>query len=134
MNRYGAEIGSAVLAVNIDGAGLKEGETAYSFYGFNDKLSSIVQSSLQKHQGLTSGDPWYSGDHYLFIQHKIPALALTSEHIRKIMKTITHNKDDMFDMVDPVKLAEIAVALEDIVYSLDSYLLDQQLIYFLTQS
>ena len=36
-------------------------------------------------QGLVEGEPWYQGDHGLFLINQIPALALTSEALAELM-------------------------------------------------
>lgn len=120
LNRYGSEIDKILFAVNIDDVGYKKGKTAFSFYEFNDELQLRLFSILNNYNGLLEGEPWYNGDHMIFVQKGKPALAFTSEKIPELMATITHTEKDTPDIIDPDKIVEIAEALKDVIVSLKS--------------
>jgi hypothetical protein len=68
------------------------------------------------------GEPWYQSDHGLFIQHHRPALAITSERFMELTTYITHTPKDRPEIVDMNKLVLIAMALRDLLLSLNRYL------------
>jgi aminopeptidase YwaD len=57
------------------------------------------------------GEPWYQGDHGLFIMNQRPALAITSERVMELETNIVHTAKDRLEIVDPARLAEVALAL-----------------------
>ena len=120
LRRYGTEIGSIILAINIDDVGYIEGKTAFSFYEITDELQQKLHSIFNNYDGLVESTPWYNGDHMIFVQKEKPALAFTSEKMPELMATITHTEKDTPDIIDIAKLVEIATALKDIIISLKS--------------
>lgn len=109
------------VLINLDGLGYVGSNTAYSLYGCSDGLAGILHSSLGSHPGMVEGDPWYQGDHSVFTQQGVPALALTSADLEQMMQQITHTSNDSPDKVDPQKLAEAALALKDLVMALEKF-------------
>ncbi|UGV41476.1 M28 family peptidase [Methanococcoides orientis] len=119
LHKYQKEFDKIILAINIDDVGYKKGKTAYSFYECSDKTKRNICGTLSNYKGLTEGGPWYSGDHMIFAQNSIETMALTSECIPFLMKTITHTEKDIPDIIDCDKLVEVAAALKDIVENCD---------------
>jgi aminopeptidase YwaD len=66
------------------------------------------------------GEQWHQSDHSLFIMNNRPALAITSEQFSYLSTYITHTKKDSPDLVEPTKLVEIALALQELLLALDS--------------
>ncbi|MFP4366786.1 MAG: M28 family peptidase [Bacteroidales bacterium] len=102
--------------INIDGAGYKEGKTAFSYYDLPDTVKNICSHVVKKHPGIIEGKPWPQGDHSIFLQYGRPALAVSSEwFIENIDKQdITHTPKDNTGIVDCNKLVEIAAALRNL--------------------
>ena len=102
------------LNINIDGAGYKEGPSAFSFYNLPDQMLQKIKAVMSKFDGITEGSQWVQGDHSIFIQYGCPAVAVSShwftEHIDS--QEITHTPRDHVDLIDCKKLVEIAQALE----------------------
>jgi len=102
-----------VLNINIDGAGYKEGKSALSFFDVPEAMKVMADDMLAKFDGITEGIQWPQGDHSIFIQQGCPAIALSSqwfiEHIDS--QEITHTPKDNIDIVDCLKVIEIAEAL-----------------------
>jgi hypothetical protein len=48
-----------------------------------------------------------------------PALAITSELLRELMREITHTPNDRPEIVDTAKLVTVALALRDLLLRLD---------------
>lgn len=106
-----------VLGINIDGAGYKPGKIAYSLYGCPESITSAIQRAFAPYDDLVAGEPWYQGDHGLFLLHQRPALALTSEQLVTLVTEITHTSNDRPELVDCSRLASLALALRDLVNS-----------------
>lgn len=99
-----------MLGVNIDGAGFTNSDTAFSLYDLPPGLQEKVKTVFAEYDGIIEGDPWYQGDHSLFLQREIPALALTSEQMGEILK-VAHTDADKPEIVDCSMLVELAEAL-----------------------
>jgi aminopeptidase YwaD len=115
LKRYGEEIKNIRFVVNIDDVGFREGKTDFSFYEVDNNLQQKISTVLNNYSGLQKGEPWFSGDHMIFVQQSRPAIAFTSEKMPELMATITHTKKDKPEIIDTLKLVEIAEALSVIV-------------------
>ncbi|MGD8475322.1 MAG: M28 family peptidase [Anaerolineae bacterium] len=107
-----------VLAINMDAAGYHEGDTAYSLYGCPDEIASSIREAFSKQDGMVEGEQWYQGDHSIFVQNQVPALAITSEQLLKLMTQVTHTMGDRPEIVDYNKLAAAALALRRLLLNL----------------
>ncbi len=105
-----------LLNINIDGAGYKEGKSAFSYYDLPDPLRNITDRVMDKYPGISRGKPWPQGDHSIFIQYGRPAIAVSSEwFIENIdSQDITHTPKDNTGIVDCSKLVELASALSEL--------------------
>ena len=107
------------LAINMDGAGYHRGATAYSLYDCPPEVGDAVRAVLTPAHGLIEGEPWYQGDHMIFWQQGVPAVGITSEQMGELSAHITHTPQDSPDIVDCAKLAELALALRDLILELN---------------
>jgi aminopeptidase YwaD len=117
LRRYGEDFAGIITALNVDDVGYKQGKTAYSLYDCPDEIKQKTHNIFGKYDGIIAGEPWYQGDHMIFVQNKIPAIAFTSEKVIELMATITHSPKDTPDIVDCGKLVELAHALHDLTTS-----------------
>ncbi len=108
-----------LLGINIDGVGYKNSKTAFSMYNLPPRLQETVKEVFSGYDQIIEGEPWYQGDHGLFLQKQIPALALTSEQTEEILK-VAHTAADRPDLVDCSMLAELAEALSKLVSMLSN--------------
>jgi aminopeptidase YwaD len=115
LSRYGQEFTRMVTAINVDDVGYKEGKTAYSLYGCPDEVTQKAHNIFSNYKGIMEGEPWYQGDHMIFVQYEKPAVAFTSEKVAELMATITHSPKDTPDIVDCSKLVELAYALQSFI-------------------
>ena len=115
LRRYGQDLVKIVAAVNVDDVGYKQGKTAYSLYECPDEIQQKASNSFRNYDGFVAGEPWYQGDHMIFVQNGKPAIAFTSEKVSELMTTITHTPKDTPDIVDCKKLVEVAIALKDFI-------------------
>lgn len=108
-----------VLGINVDDVGYYRGKVAYSLYDCPSHIVGWVHQVFSDHLDLVEGEPWYQGDHGLFIMNQVPALAITSEKLTELMAEITHTPRDRPEIVDSSKLVTVALALRDLLLHLD---------------
>ena len=112
--------GEILLNINIDGAGYKEGLSAFSFFGLPESLEKNAREVIGRFDGINEGAQWVQGDHSIFIQMGCPAIAVSSqwfvEHVDS--QDITHTPKDNPEIVDCGKLVEITRALDQLIRNL----------------
>ena len=106
--------GEILLNINIDGAGYKEGPSAFSFYNLPGEVQNLAREMIDQFSGIVEGSAWVQGDHSIFIQYGCPAMAVSSQWFTENIdnQEITHTPKDRIEIVDPSKLVEVALALE----------------------
>jgi aminopeptidase YwaD len=109
-----------LLNVNLDAPGYRQGNTHYSLYGCPDTLATAIRRTFSGREGIAEGEAWYQGDHMVFAQNHVPALAITSEGFMEIETTVAHTALDTPDLVDPGRLADVALALRDLPLALET--------------
>ncbi len=117
LSRYGEELSAIIVAINLDAVGYIKGESAYSFYECEPEIEEKMENVFRLH-GLKQGEQWYSGDHMVFVQNEVQAVAISSENLMEILTSIAHTSVDTPHLVDCNKLVEIATALNDVVRTL----------------
>lgn len=117
-NDYADDFARILLGINIDAAGYRQGESAYSLYGCPESLAGTIRRTLEMRPGVIEGEPWYQSDHGLFIQRGRPALAITSERFMELTTYVTHTEKDTPDLVDLEKVVTIARGLCDVIVGL----------------
>lgn len=118
LRRYAQDFPSILLNVNLDDLGFREGVSAFSFFECPPDLERDARQVFAAFPGLVPGAPWYQGDHMIFVQKGIPALAFTSQKMPDLMRTLTHTAADTPANVDVRKLVEVARALDAFIRSL----------------
>jgi len=120
VNRNQERFQEILLNINIDGAGYKEGRSAFSFYGLPEEMGKGIKDVIDQWDGIVEGTPWVQGDHSIFIQYGCPAIAVSSQwftdHIDS--QEITHTPKDNIEIVDCLKLVEIAQVLSQFIRNL----------------
>jgi len=106
-----------VLNINIDGAGYKEGPSAFSLFDLPAELERKTRMVIEQSPGICEGIPWVQGDHSIFVQYGRPAIAVSSEWFVNNVDSqdITHTPKDNLEIVDPSKLSDIARALDTLI-------------------
>lgn len=107
------------LGINLDGVGYYHGNSAYSLYDCPKELSSIIHSAFSSYKDIIAGEPWYQGDHGLFIMNHTPALAITSEFFNEILSEIAHTPKDTPSLIVTTKLVDVAIGLRDLLIAMD---------------
>jgi aminopeptidase YwaD len=110
-------LAKAMININIDGAGYKEGPSAFSFFDLPEKIKLEADKIINEVEGIKEGIQWPQGDHSMFVQSGIPAIAVSSKSfIDNIEKQdITHTPKDNPGIVDCSKLVAIAFAINSLV-------------------
>jgi aminopeptidase YwaD len=115
-----------LLGINIDGVGYQKGRIAYSLYDCPVEMAALIQNVFSQYEDLVIGEPWYQGDHGLFLINEVPALALTSEYAAELMATITHTPEDCPEIIDPSRLVKSAIALHNMLLHLAQHVLQMK--------
>ncbi len=113
VNKNQDRFNEILLNINIDGAGYKEGKSAFSFYDLPEEIENKAKDVLSKFNGITEGVQWPQGDHSIFIQNGCPAIAVSSKWFTENIDSqeITHTPKDNIEIVDCQKVVEIAQSL-----------------------
>lgn len=108
------------LNINIDGAGYHLGPSAFSPFDLNQEMGMILAGVLDGESNLVLGEPWVQGDHSIFLQQGVPAIAVSSKWFIDNMEsqTITHTPKDHSGIVNCQRLIEIALAIHQIILKL----------------
>ena len=106
--------GTIALNINIDGAGVQDGPSSFSFFDLPEPMLAAARRMLDTFDNTAEGPLWPQGDHSIFVQQGCPAIAVSSLWLIQHMDTqdITHTPKDNLDIVDPRKVAAIAEALD----------------------
>lgn len=109
-----------LLNINIDGAGYKEGLSCFSPFELPEQLLSAFQQLLRETPEIVEGLPWYQGDHSIFLQNGLPAIAVSSQWFIEHMdnQEITHTPNDHPGIVDHQRVAECALAIAEYIKKL----------------
>lgn len=108
------------LGINMDGLGYIKGRTAYSLYDCPPEMAGVVEKVFAEKDMFLAGEPWFQGDHALFLMNQRPALALTSEFVHELMTEFVHTEKDTPTIIDPEKVARAALALHQLLTNLVS--------------
>lgn len=106
-----------ILNINIDGAGYKEGLSAFSLFNLPEDIQRKTMDTIDDFPGITQGAQWPQGDHSIFIQFGVPAIAVSSKWFVDNIgeQDITHTPKDDVDIVNCERIAEIAEAVANLI-------------------
>ena len=118
LNKNEGKFQEIILGINIDGLGYIKGKTAYSLYECPSEMKSQIEKIFSNDEMFLPGEPWFQGDHAIFLMNVRPALALTSELVYELMTEFVHTERDTPAIIDPVKVARTALRLHELVTGL----------------
>ena len=104
---------SYIMAINVDGVGLKGSATSISFYECSQELEMRMIQVASKLCGIERIEPWPMGDHMMFATVDIPAIAITACDIFGMFETVIHTPDDDMKNVDLDILNNVVNFLSD---------------------
>jgi aminopeptidase YwaD len=109
-----------ILNINIDGAAYKTGKSSFSFFDLPQKMYKKALKMLDNHPDFMQGPQWPQGDHSIFVQSGVPAIAVSSQWFVENMQSqdITHTPKDNIGVVDHNKVVDLAMALDKLIRSL----------------
>jgi aminopeptidase YwaD len=112
---------SILLNINIDGAGFYEGFTSISLYDLPAEIENSVMMTVKSLEFFSTGPQWPQGDHSIFTQAGVPAIAITSSWFSENIndQDITHTQKDNISIVNAERLAEISIALASLISNLE---------------
>ena len=87
-------------AFNLDGIGLKNSNTSVSFYECPIELENEIMEHAKAISGIERIEGWPMGDHMIFAQVGIPAIAITASNIFSLVDTVIHTQDDDLKNID----------------------------------
>jgi aminopeptidase YwaD len=74
-------------------------------------MMHAIKKAFAGEEVFLPGEPWFQGDHALFLMNGRPALALTSERVNELLAEIVHTEKDVPALVDYPQVARTALAL-----------------------
>jgi aminopeptidase YwaD len=89
-----------ILAINVDGIGLKNSATSISFYECPKEIENKIMEHMDNITGIEQIEPWPMGDHMIFASNGIPTIAITASNIFYLLDTIIHSPDDTMKNID----------------------------------
>lgn len=106
-----------LLNINIDGVGPAGAPTAFSLHQVQGPMAASVAEAAERH-GIVAGPPWYQGDHMMFVQQGVPAVALTTSDMQRVWTEITHTAEDRPEIIDPALMVDAAAFLAALIPAL----------------
>jgi aminopeptidase YwaD len=111
--------GDVVLGINLDGVGFDGEPTEYSLYQCPEGVAESVRERFRNMDGALEGLPWFQGDHALFVQQGVPALAVTSGSTRRQVMDVVHTAEDQPGLISCERIVGLAHTLAGLVQDLD---------------
>ena len=115
------EFDNILLNINIDGVGYKEGLSGFSAFQLPEGIQNKLTEVIQNQPDIVEGLPWAQGDHSIFLQYGCPAIAISSNWLIENIESqnITHTPNDNLGIVNYSRIVECALAIKDLINSLD---------------
>lgn len=111
----GEQLEDIALVVNLDGAGYRGGNSAYSTYNLDAGLEAHVDAAFAGCASLVRGPDFYQSDHAIFAMRGRPAVAITTELVDEMLETLFHSTADTPAQVDVGLLVDAADAISELV-------------------
>jgi aminopeptidase YwaD len=100
----GADPARVSLAINIDGIGWGGRAVTFALFDCPAAVEQAALNAAARIPNLKRADPWPQGDHSIFVYNRVPAIALTSDEVERLVETILHTPDDLPSIVDPATI------------------------------
>ncbi|MBX7234525.1 MAG: hypothetical protein K1X65_09085 [Caldilineales bacterium] len=85
-----------------------------SFFDPPPTLAEHIRRLMPGHPHLTETAPWPQGDHSIFWQRGVPAVAITTAGAWELVGSIIHSENDTVERVSAASLAEVVAFVADI--------------------
>lgn len=106
-----------LLNINIDGAGYREGSSCFSPFNLSEDVLDALHEVFWDASDIIEGQPWYEGDHSLFLQNGCPAIAVSSQWLIENFadQRLTHTPKDNLSVVSVERVAECALGIAELI-------------------
>lgn len=111
------KLGNILLNINIDGAGYIEGPSCFSAFELPSGIRKALDEVIENNTDIVEGLPWYQGDHTMFIQRGVPAIAVSSHRFIETFaeQDITHTPKDNLEIVNYERVVECATGIVELI-------------------
>ncbi len=106
------------LVINIDGAGLAGAANTIALFDPPAALAGQIRQAMALHPHIVEIEPWPQGDHTMFWQRGVTAVAFTTAGAWDLVGSIIHTEHDTVEGVSAAGLREIVAIVGDIIASL----------------
>ena len=110
------DLSDIMMVINVDGPGYGT-SSGYSLYNCPEPWKDIIVQTVESKSGVQMGEGWHQGDHMIFVQQGIPALAVTSLAMEEML-SLVHTARDTVEGVCAKRLVEVADCLYACILSL----------------
>jgi aminopeptidase YwaD len=107
LSHAGQTLRDTRLVINLDGVGLRGSASTVALFGVG-ALEPAIRRAMKEAGLPEAAVAWPQGDHMIFAQQGVPAIALTSEGIFDLLETVIHTAGDTPALVDPAMLSQTA--------------------------
>ena len=114
MRDLGDQLGSVLLALNLDCVGQTLGATTITLMSHADALKTRLEAASAR-PGVVWVDPWIQSNQATFAWRGVPTVALTSYFAG--ISRLDHQPEDTVDWVSPAQLAEVVELVRALVES-----------------
>jgi aminopeptidase YwaD len=108
-------VAEIAYVINIDGIGAVGKPNSLARFGEAPALWDTVQAVKRSFPELVAVEPWPQGDHMIFVQQGIPAVALSSADAFDLWLNVTHTPADTVEQVSASQIAEAAQFIQALV-------------------
>ncbi len=105
VNYLAGGVADIEYVINIDGVAAAGRQNSLAYFGEASHFFDRVGAVKQGFPALVEVEPWPQGDHMIFVQQGIPAIALSSAEF-ELWLNLTHTPLDTLEQVDLGKMAE----------------------------
>ena len=97
LRRHQGRMDQIELVINLDGVGFAGHATGLSFYECSEEFKRNALAVMGKYPGIEEMQPWFQGDHMVFVMNGVPAAALTTTGFMQMETGIAHTSRDTID-------------------------------------
>ena len=108
------------VVVNIDAAGPAGAATDVSFYGCPDAVNEAAEAAMAQLASVQVGPAWPASDHMVFAMRGVPAMAIASAELTRIVGEIAHTELDTPDLADSALMSDIVEFILGLIEELDA--------------
>lgn len=100
------DLSDVTLVINIDAVGAAQRSNGICHFTDDAALLEQIRGVQRAFPNLVEVEPWIQGDHSVFVQRGIPAVALSSTDLAPYSVEVFHTPADTVDRVDVSQVAE----------------------------